>query len=277
MNCRNCNAALRASDRYCSACGQETALHPPSAWEFLHEFVDHYVALDGKVWRTLGKLLFRPGELTTAHLEGQRNRYIRPLRLYLSASIVFFVIVKIFGDMLTFAAPGAQGAAEGPIVVSGEGFRITDPTVQGSQFLTKHLRKKAEFLNKMDATQQGQYVQQKFVVYAPYAMFILLPLYAWLLKLAYVNRRRLYGEHLVFALHAHAFLFTYLLLASAIPWNWLDDLLALAVVAWFLVALRTVYGGRWWTTLARGFGIGFAYLMSVAFVVFGIVLFAILA
>ncbi len=39
----------------------------------------------------------------------------------------------------------------------------------------------------------------------PAAMFFTLPLYAAWLKLMY--RRRFYSEHLVFALHLHAFLF----------------------------------------------------------------------
>ena len=38
-------------------------------------------------------------------------------------------------------------------------------------------------------------------------MFVLIPLFALLLKLFYVFRRRLYMEHLIVALHSHAFLF----------------------------------------------------------------------
>ena len=43
-------------------------------------------------------------------------------------------------------------------------------------------------------------------------MFVLLPGFALWLKLAYLNRRMRYTEHLVFALHVHAFWFAALLL-----------------------------------------------------------------
>ncbi|MEG2964661.1 MAG: DUF3667 domain-containing protein, partial [Janthinobacterium sp.] len=93
--CHNCNTA--APGNFCSACGQSTVLHVPSAREFLHEFVAHYVALEGKLWRTLALLLFRPGALTNEYITGRRVRYVEPLRVYLTFSILFFAILK-FGD-----------------------------------------------------------------------------------------------------------------------------------------------------------------------------------
>jgi hypothetical protein len=45
ITCGNCGPP--APLRFCGACGQETALHPPTLGEFLHEFVGHYVALEG--------------------------------------------------------------------------------------------------------------------------------------------------------------------------------------------------------------------------------------
>jgi hypothetical protein len=38
-------------------------------------------------------------------------------------------------------------------------------------------------------------------------MFLLLPIFAFLLKLLYIRRGRLYVEHLIFSLHVHAFAF----------------------------------------------------------------------
>src|SRR5690606_38108787 len=47
----------------------------------------------------------------------------------------------------------------------------------------------------------------------PSTLFILLPLFALMLKVAYVFKRRLYMEHLIVALHSHAFLCLAVLLA----------------------------------------------------------------
>ena len=48
--CRNCQAFLgNPPGKYCPGCGQETANHPPTFWEFAHEFITHYVALEGSL------------------------------------------------------------------------------------------------------------------------------------------------------------------------------------------------------------------------------------
>ena len=100
--CRNCDVVFgEPRPTYCPSCGQETAAHPPTVWEFGHEFITHYIALEGKLWNTLGLLFFRPGALTQRYLIGQKRRYVNPLRLYLTASILFFIVVKLFGaDLL---------------------------------------------------------------------------------------------------------------------------------------------------------------------------------
>jgi hypothetical protein len=94
-NCANCEAPL--SGHYCSQCGQEALLHHPSTREFLHEFVGHYVALEGKLWGSLSRLMFRPGLLTNEYMRGRRVRFVQPLRLYLSFSLLFFALLKFGG------------------------------------------------------------------------------------------------------------------------------------------------------------------------------------
>jgi hypothetical protein len=96
--CRNCGAVpvpQTPPPHFCAQCGQERTLHPPTLREFLHEFIGHYVALEGALWRSLALLLGRPGRLTREYLEGRRRRYVLPLRLYLTASFVFFVVIKL--------------------------------------------------------------------------------------------------------------------------------------------------------------------------------------
>ncbi|SDG19702.1 MULTISPECIES: DUF3667 domain-containing protein [unclassified Duganella] len=107
-NCANCEAPL--SGHYCSNCGQEAVLHHASTREFLHEFVGHYVALEGKLWGSLARLVFRPGLLTNEYMRGRRVRFVQPLRLYLSFSLLFFVLLKLGGFHLDDADSDAQTA-----------------------------------------------------------------------------------------------------------------------------------------------------------------------
>ena len=91
-NCPNCEAVV--SGHFCANCGQEAILHHASTREFLHEFIGHYVALEGKLWGTLTRLLFRPGALTNEYIRGRRVRFVQPLRLYLTLSLIFFALLK---------------------------------------------------------------------------------------------------------------------------------------------------------------------------------------
>jgi hypothetical protein len=93
-HCLNCGAHAPAS--FCQHCGQETHVHVPGAGEYVHEFVGHYVALESKLWKTLALLLFKPGRLTRDYIEGKRVRYVLPLRLYLTLSLIFFASYKYY-------------------------------------------------------------------------------------------------------------------------------------------------------------------------------------
>ncbi|HSN46630.1 MAG TPA: DUF3667 domain-containing protein [Casimicrobiaceae bacterium] len=112
--CRNCGAA--APGRYCPACGQETALELPTAGAFLREAAGRYVALDGRLARTLFHLLFRPGFLTNEYFAGRRKRYIRPARLFLVLALALFAVLRVAseaqpGGAIVFDAPAAPPAA----------------------------------------------------------------------------------------------------------------------------------------------------------------------
>ena len=86
-SCLNCNTVLVPGARFCSQCGQDTANHPPSLFEFVHEFVSHYIAVEGTLWKSLWGLMARPGFLTQEYLAGRKQRYVLPLRLLLTLGL----------------------------------------------------------------------------------------------------------------------------------------------------------------------------------------------
>lgn len=86
--CRpNCDAAVHGP--YCAQCGQATVHELPTLREFAHEYLHHYVAADGKLLPTLKLLLFKPGQLTLEYLAGRRQRYVKPLSLYVTSAFYF--------------------------------------------------------------------------------------------------------------------------------------------------------------------------------------------
>ena len=107
--CSNCSEPLHGF--FCSACGQRNEPLRKPIWLFLKEAFKEFFGVDGRLWVSLKILLLKPGRLTTAYLQGQRVRYIRPLRMYLIASILFFFLLSMidpvrqvdFGDDLATA------------------------------------------------------------------------------------------------------------------------------------------------------------------------------
>ncbi|MFO0394576.1 MAG: DUF3667 domain-containing protein, partial [Lysobacteraceae bacterium] len=94
----------------------------------------------------------------------------------------------------------------------------------------------------------------------PTALFVLVPVFALLLKILYVYQRRLYMEHLVAALHGHAFVCAMLLVLMAMtsiesllgspawlaaPMGWLEWLALLWIPAYLWLHLKRVSGQGW--------------------------------
>lgn len=92
-SCHDCDAPV--SGKYCGECGQSSHVHVASAGEFIHHFIGHFVAAEGKLWRTFGDLLLRPGQLTVDYIRGRRTRHIDPLRLLLTVSLLVFGLLKL--------------------------------------------------------------------------------------------------------------------------------------------------------------------------------------
>jgi len=116
--------------------------------------------------------------------------------------------------------------------------------------------------------QSPQGLTQAFFDDLPRMMFVLLPAFAFLLKITYWRTKRLYVTHLIFALHTHAFVFlllTALLLLRLIGGNFPMVIALLITVIYLFAALKTVYGQNWGRTLLAFGWLGFNYVFLLTF------------
>lgn len=276
--CKNCGTATPGN--YCQQCGQPAHVHVPSAREFLHEFLGHYVALEGKLWKSLALLLFKPGFLSREYIEGRRVRYLEPLRLYLSFSIVFFALVKLSGvelfnpdiKMAPPAASAAVGARSAPATLEVEGWENAEGYDKFKKMVAGWagsadplLGKKVERFMDRPVDVQQDAIKRAFFGYAPYAIFALMPLFAGYLKLLYLGSGRRYGEHFLFALHTNAFAFFMLSVMILVPGSW--DFIRFMLFVWLAfylpTAMRRVYGGGRLVTGLRWLVLMTLHLLSV--------------
>ena len=95
-NCLNCGALL--SGPFCAACGQKAHVHR-SVRAFFQDFAQSLFNFEGKIWRTLPMLAWRPGELTRRYIAGQRARFISPAALYLFTVFAMFAVLNFTGAL----------------------------------------------------------------------------------------------------------------------------------------------------------------------------------
>jgi hypothetical protein len=293
-SCPNCSHPV--SCPYCSQCGQKVIIETPTLWEFVHEYLHHYVALDGSLTRTLWMLVRRPGKLTTEFLAGRRARYIKPLQLYLTISFIFFVVyslvnsgtnertadIKVGNETVQFRrTPVAPAEIDAPRI----GASITkadDETARKTiaidlsdmarrsvilRPLADRIHKKQDWF-KQHGEEASREFEERLSHYTPYGIFALMPAVAFLLSLIYRRRGLRYGAHLVFALHLHAFVFL-ALLVSELPIG-VGIVVPPVICAYMIVALRQAYGGRWVPQIGRSLTLlaGYAVfgMLTTAFV-----------
>lgn len=318
-NCANCETPL--TGHFCSNCGQEAVLHHASTREFLHEFIGHYVALEGKLWGSLKRLILMPGELTNEYIRGRRVRYVQPLRMYLTFSVLFFALLKFTSDgdthvdtkqsvgqniaATTIKAAGkpqdagseesksaardaladvmnemakedaksdiraakAEHTAEQKSEQDSTDMNINEEYIDNKLSDLPLLRRQWHALNRLPPEEQVKVLKNGMNHYAPYAIFLLMPVFALLLKVLYLGSGRRFGEHMLFALHTNAFaflMFSVILLAhfglaQFALWCWL-----IGYLPW---AMRRVYHSSRFGTFLRWAVLMLFYLIALTLAV----------
>ena len=118
-----------------------------------------------------------------------------------------------------------------------------------------------------------------FLASVPTALFVLVPLFAGLLRVAYLGSGRVYREHLVVALYSHAFLcldlLAVLLLSMLKGWvaphagfagtvlGWAEGLLLAWMPLYLLLMQKRVYGQGWAMTTLKYLVLGWIYAWLV--------------
>ncbi|MWV26905.1 DUF3667 domain-containing protein [Aurantiacibacter rhizosphaerae] len=113
--CLNCGTNLTGA--YCHACGQQGHIHR-TIGAFMHDLLHGALHFEGKLWRTLPLLAFKPGALTRRYIEGERARFVSPMALFLFSVFLMFAVFQMLG----FTAP-ADFTGEAPSEISASEVR----------------------------------------------------------------------------------------------------------------------------------------------------------
>ena len=299
--CPNCNEPI--TGQYCANCGQRVTQVSMSVRRILLDVLEDQFSLNSSLARTMKALFFKPGFLTTEYFSLRIARYVPPFRLYLIASLLFFLLLSFMAsgsrinversvaeardsiaaelarDSLATAGDTAVRLNIGLTRGSQDGFRFgvsTDPTLKnwaektevnlGNETLNRAVKARLMELGELPPDQAFRRMIRGAIESTPKVMFLILPIYALLLKLLYARRKRLYVEHFIFALHLHAFAFLLFFISLAlreVPYSGL--LVWLWLPVYTLLAMKHVYGQGWFKTTLKWGALGFAYMIVLTF------------
>jgi hypothetical protein len=336
--CLNCGDPTFGE--FCPSCGQRKVDVQVSVRTMVKDVLEDELLMSRRLPRTLVALLFRPGSLTAEVLNGRIVRYVRPFKLYLMSSVMFFLLLSFLSvrviDRAEFGAttvplgggpddasaaatrlPALDSAiagidadlvrpdlqeAEARVLAAtrellvgqraalvgedGGGTGASDAEGSGGSWLEyvevdlgmprvdSALNARLRRLGEMEQGEALEEVARTALGYVPTVMFVLLPIFAGVLKLLYVRQRRYYAEHMIFLLHTHAFVFvvfTVLLargwlfgwMGALLGWTWLTPAIVTLLLGWALVyiylAMKRVYGQGWLKTFLKYWTLGWAY------------------
>ncbi len=292
-SCRNCGSP--DVQQWCPVCGQENVPSALPVREILLGFLEEFLKFDTRLWVTLKALAIQPGFLTSEYLTGRRVRYSAPIKLYLSLSFVAFFVFTFFpGTAKKSESDGnPTGFTQGQSLVgwfqpnsddqpgvtttpTPEPTPVPDP--KESRKKRQERLKEAADLKHADACSdvatkiavkekiRRDEVRRDAWVSANRSTLNLLQIPLFALALAFLFRKhtkRLYVEHLIFALHYQCFeqlrdLVGAVLGSIPILGGLFRFALMVYGLAYFVLAAQKVYE----LPLKRliGLGIGFLFL-----------------
>jgi hypothetical protein len=104
--CLNCGTALIGP--HCHRCGQDG--HPHRSLHAIgHEILHGVFHFDGKLWRTLPLLAWRPGDLTRRYVAGERARFVSPMAIFLFSIFAMFAVFSFAGITAPTDIRGVNG------------------------------------------------------------------------------------------------------------------------------------------------------------------------
>ena len=90
QKCLNCDTELHG--RFCANCGQDASNHHRHIMHIVIDAIESLFHLDGRLWRTLPALFFRPGGLARDYMSGRLTRHVPPFRTFLVALLIFIFV-----------------------------------------------------------------------------------------------------------------------------------------------------------------------------------------
>jgi hypothetical protein len=124
IDCFSCGESMNGV--YCYACGNKNDDYRRSIWSLGGELFASLTAFEGRIWRSIRSLIFKPGQMAREFSDGARQKWTSPIRLYLATSLLLFGYIALSQTQLVAFGTKMNGSS---IIERGEGERDFSPQV----------------------------------------------------------------------------------------------------------------------------------------------------
>ena len=298
LQCPNCETLLPNAENFCPNCGQENHEIIRPASHLWTELMGNLFNIDSRFFRTMKALFLKPGKITREYNAGKRMFYLPPIRIYLLASVVFFLLQSISFNLSDEQVAAIKDRSDknpqdtiqinmgmsSLTMTNEEAYNLAsleeeqidsfllESDITPNFFSRKMLRQSSRLLNG-EINSVTQLISQGL----SFGMFLLMPLFALLLMLFYREQQRFYVEHLVFSIHFHGVAFMLMSLGYlseiAFEWERMGNLFDLIAVVYLFLFLKNVYQNSIGKTLLKFLGLLMLYglLLGIAFLIIGFI------
>jgi hypothetical protein len=276
--CASCSQPL--GGRFCSHCGEEA--HDPTSLTVRH-FLTHTLAhetlhVDGKIWRTLRLLLFKPGFLAAEYAAGRRRPYGNPVRIFLIAIVAYALLTRGGMNASLFLGPIVLSVAPAS-APKGSSVAQTVERFDRYGLLARMLAEKQR-TRDLSSDAARERFQARLESFAEPLSFTNVVLLSAALYVMFRRRRHLFVEHGVFSMHfmSVVLISTPLILPGLrlldTPYEWIALAMVLLMLVWQFtylgVAIRRFYLGddarRVWPAFKAAGAAILVYLVNSIFI-----------
>ena len=296
--CPNCGTEI--GGQFCSNCGQSAKDLKRPFIGLIRDILGDVFSFDGRLWRTLPALMFRPGHITRSYIDGKRMRYVPPFRLFLISSVIFFLVAFAITEKQSWFVDGEevtlnQGLASAVLEIDGkplsefEEFSEIFPE-DGSfnravaesfvETLAEEGRldgdfddeaEREELLDQIEALNGTSFspadvlrVVQKWM---PRLSFLLLPNIVLSLLILHIWVRRIYiFDHVIVALHMQSFFYLLATIGLLLPMlhpGIVWGTFGVSTIVYPYLLMKKAYDTSWFLNIFRTIGLFFGVFFSL--------------
>lgn len=293
--CPNCETEI--AGQFCSTCGQSAKDLKKPFLSLLREMLTDVFSFDGRLWRTLPALMFRPGHVTRSYIDGKRIRYVPPFRLFLLSSVLFFLVAFSITEQQSWLTDGDavtlnQGFAGAVVEIDGKSLsefeefseifpkdgsfnraaaeafiaqQIENGALDREAVEQNRLLDRIEALNGTEVSPADLFrVVQKWM---PRLSFLLLPSIVLSLLILHFWIRRIYiFDHVLVALHMQSFFYLLATIGLLLPMlhpGLVWGTFGVSTLVYPFLLMRKAYDTNWFLNIFRTIGLLFGVFFSM--------------